>query len=123
MHGASASFYKNKQIFSSAHSLDYEGTTYANFKPCLMHLLFKTTSVLLVQHKTRGGGVSCRITSKEEHAEKSGLVLCVLAAHLSLCSCVCNMANFRELSSAVPNPQDLLLGMNPCERQKYELIQ
>ncbi len=42
----------------------------------------KPPSVLLVQHKTRG--FSCRKTSKEGHAEKSGVVLYVLAAQLSV---------------------------------------
>ncbi len=48
--------------------------------------IFKTRSVLFAKHKTRG--VSCRKTSKEGHAEKSGVALYVLAAQLSVCVCV-----------------------------------
>ena len=56
------------------------------------NLLLKNPSVLLAQHKTRG--VFCRKTSKEGQAEKSGMVLYVVAAQLY----VRNTANFREPS-------------------------
>ncbi len=48
---------------------------------------FKTPSASLAQHKTRG--FSCFKTSKEWHAEKSGVVLCVCTcSHVSVCVCV-----------------------------------
>ncbi len=64
--------------------------------------LIKTLSALLAQHKTRG--FSRRKTSKEGHAEKSGVVLYVYAAHfLSLAVIRQISANhywFREPSSS-----------------------
>ena len=98
------SYKDNDYYYSSA-------STSSLLRPRKLLSLIKIPSVLLVLHKTRG--FSCRNTSKEGHAEKSGVVLYVLAAQLSLCVCV-----IRQISANL-----LLVVRKKIHTASYEFIQ